>query len=62
MMRAEVLTTLGRRTEAIADLKRALAIDPRQLHAYTMLADLLKAAGDSREAERWRKQGERVAH
>jgi predicted CXXCH cytochrome family protein len=62
IMRAEVLTTLGRRTEAIADLRHALAVDPSQSHAYTMLADLLTAAGDSKEAERWRKQGQRIAH
>ncbi|HSY50025.1 MAG TPA: tetratricopeptide repeat protein [Thermoanaerobaculia bacterium] len=60
IMRAETLTALGRRSEAIADLHRALAVDPRQSRAYVMLADLLKESGEPGEAERWRKQGERI--
>jgi predicted CXXCH cytochrome family protein len=60
IMRAETLTALGRRNEAITDLRRALAVDPRQARAYVMLAELLKESGDTREAERWRRQGTRV--
>ena len=32
LLRAEVLTALGREVDAIADLRRAQAIDPRQSH------------------------------
>ena len=60
MVRAEVLTALGRRNEAIDDLRHALAVDPRQSRAYTMITALLKESGNRREAERWRMQGERV--
>jgi tetratricopeptide (TPR) repeat protein len=42
IMRAETYTALGRRDEAIADLRRALAVDPRQVRASTMLNELLK--------------------
>ncbi len=62
IMRAETLIALGRRDEAMADLRHALSVDPRQSRVYIMLADLLKKSGQPREAERWRKHGERVAH
>ncbi len=60
IMRAETFTALGRRNEAMADLRRALAVDPRQSRAYAMLVTLLKESDQPAEAERWRKQGERV--
>ena len=41
IMRAETFSALGRKTEAISDLRHALAVDPRQTRASTMLADLL---------------------
>jgi predicted CXXCH cytochrome family protein len=61
IMRAEAFTALGQRAEAITDLQRALAVDPRQSRVYGMLADLLKKSGRPGEAERWRTQGQTVS-
>jgi hypothetical protein len=37
---------VGRRTEAIADYRRALAVEPSTTDAYVALARALRAAGD----------------
>jgi Flp pilus assembly protein TadD len=60
IIRAEVLTALGRRNDAIDDLRHALAVDPRQSRAYTMITALLKESGNARESARWSMQGQRV--
>jgi predicted CXXCH cytochrome family protein len=39
MMRAETFTALGRKSEAMADLRHALAVDPRQSRASAMLKE-----------------------
>lgn len=61
IMRAEALSVLDRRNEAIADLQRALAIAPRETKAYLQLGRLLRQAGQQSEAERWLRHGVRVA-
>ena len=60
-MRAEALAALNRRSEAIAGLQRALAIEPRETRAYLLLARLLTEAGQQSEAQRWLRHGARVA-
>jgi predicted CXXCH cytochrome family protein len=61
IMRAEVLAALKRPIDAINDLQRALAIDPRQTKAYLLLAHLLTDSGKQSEAQRWLRHGARVA-
>jgi predicted CXXCH cytochrome family protein len=61
IMRAEALAALKRPGEAISDLQRALAIDPRQTRAYLQLARLLTDSGKVSEARRWLRHGARVA-
>jgi Flp pilus assembly protein TadD len=61
IMRSEALAALKRRSEAIADLQTALAIDPRQTKAYLSLACLLTDSGKTAEAQRWLHHGARVA-
>jgi Tfp pilus assembly protein PilF len=52
---------LKRPSDAINDLQRALAIDPRQTKAYLLLARLLAESGKQPEAQRWLRHGARVA-
>ncbi len=61
IMRGETLAGLGKRNDAIADARQALAVDPRETRGYLLLARLLKETGNNAEASRWLRHGARVA-
>ncbi len=51
-----LLATQGKQTEALASLKRAVALDPERASAWTALGDVLELAGDLPGAQEARSQ------
>jgi molecular chaperone DnaK len=55
------LADLGRRSEALAHLRRALSINPNLAYVYEQLADLLRQEGDEQGAQRELRRGLEIA-